>query len=96
VSVKEVATVDVHAGQGDDFLQPLNAAAVVLGRAPNCRSVQIMRCVERRDSFLIVVVWDSVEDHARFRETPLFDDYRSHIQSFFASAPSFLHYESAE
>jgi heme-degrading monooxygenase HmoA len=51
------------------------------------------RGVENPDSFLLLVWWDSVDDHMKgFRESAGVVEWRKHLAPFFASPPAMEHY----
>ena len=75
------------------------AAAYALARphiegAKGFRKIEMRQGVENPDTWLLLVWWDSVDDHMKgFRESPAFAEWRKHLGSFFASPPAVEHYQ---
>ena len=75
------------------------AAAYALARphiegAKGFRKVEMRQGVENPESYLLLVWWDTVDDHMKgFRESPAFAEWRKHLGPFFAGPPGVEHYE---
>lgn len=51
-----------------------------------------MRCIERRDEFVLRVDWTEVASHLAFRESADFARYRSHFAQHLEALVGFAHY----
>ncbi|HVZ27610.1 MAG TPA: antibiotic biosynthesis monooxygenase [Rhizomicrobium sp.] len=75
------------------------AAAYALARphiegAKGFRKIEMRQGVENPGTYLLLVWWDSVDDHMKgFRESPAFAEWRKHLGPFFAGPPAVEHYE---
>ena len=75
------------------------AAAYALARphieaSKGFRKIELRQGVENPDTWLLLVWWDSVDDHMKgFRDSPAFAEWRKHLGPFFASPPAVEHYE---
>jgi heme-degrading monooxygenase HmoA len=69
-------------------------ARLVIGAAPGCRWVELHRGVERPETYLLLVEWDSLADHQTFRTSEAFPGWRAPIQPFFAADPQMEHFTS--
>ena len=79
----------------DGFLAALDRAKQVIARAEGFRGIEVRRGIERPDTFLLSISWDTLEHHTvGFREGPLFPEWRSHIGPFFSGAPTVEHWET--
>ena len=65
----ELAQMDIRPGHEDAFARELSEAAPIIERATGCRSVSIYRSHEEPRRFRILVIWNSIEDHLRFRQS---------------------------
>jgi heme-degrading monooxygenase HmoA len=91
--VLEVALIDVHPGQEDDFAAAYAKGHPVLAGTPGCRSVRMTRGIESPSRFVLLVEWDSVEAHEEnFRQSERFTTWRSHIGPYFAVPPVVEHF----
>jgi heme-degrading monooxygenase HmoA len=58
------------------------------------RRLEMRQGTENPDSWLLLVWWDTVDDHMKgFRQSPAFVEWRKHLGPFFAAPPSVEHYE---
>jgi heme-degrading monooxygenase HmoA len=91
--VLEVALIDVLPGQEDAFAAAYRAGHPILAGTPGCRSVRMTRGIESASRFVLLVEWDSVEDHiGNFRNTDRFTRWRDVIGRYFAQPPLVEHY----
>jgi quinol monooxygenase YgiN len=61
---------------------------------PECISANVTRCVEQNGRYMLAVVWTSLEAHVKdFRSSPLFRQWRSHIEGLFEGTPEVFHYQ---
>jgi len=89
----EHGTIRVLAGHEADFEAAFLEAAAVIARSPGFRFVRIARGVERASTYLLLVGWDTVEDHTvGFRGSELFTQWRSWIGPHFDGPPEVEHY----
>jgi heme-degrading monooxygenase HmoA len=90
----ETAQIRIADGREGDFEQALEAAKAVIARAPGFREIHVHRGVERPDTFLLAIGWDTLADHTEgFRGSPLFDQWRGIISEFFAEPPQVEHWQ---
>jgi len=66
-----------------------------LGRA-RFRSLRILRGVERRRDYLLLVEWDTLETQRGFRQSQLFHQWRGLIGRYFDGEPNIEHFEPVE
>ncbi len=93
--VTEIAIFQAVPGKEDAFAQGIQKGIEVVRRDAGCRSIAVHRCIEDPARFMLVVAWDSLEAHTEgFRKSPLFAEYRSHINGLFLDSPAVHHYET--
>ena len=88
----ELATFRPKPHHGDAMAAGLPAAAGVIADADGCMGAAAMRCIERRDEFVLRVDWTEVASHLAFRESADFARYRSHFAQHLAALVGFAHY----
>ncbi len=69
MSVMEVALIDVIPGKEKDFERDLDKVAPILVQADGCHHVDIVRSVEKPSRYRLLVTWESIDHHVRFRTT---------------------------
>ena len=93
--ILEIADILIHPGQQAAFDEAIQRGLrTVLTRAQGMRGWKVNRGVERRERYVLMIFWDTVEDHTEgFRGGPLFAEWRAIIGPYLASAPSVEHFE---
>jgi heme-degrading monooxygenase HmoA len=90
----ETAQLRIADGREEAFERALETAKAVLAQAPGFRAIHVHRGIERPDTFLLAIGWDTLEDHTvGFRESPLFAQWRGTISEFFAEPPQVEHWQ---
>ncbi len=91
--ILERAAITVRDGDQAAFESAFAGARRILEASPGCRSTQLLRGVEAPASYLLLVVWDRLEDHmATFRGSPAFTRWRELVGPFFAEPPDVQHF----
>ncbi|MGV1004502.1 MAG: antibiotic biosynthesis monooxygenase family protein [Candidatus Nanopelagicales bacterium] len=93
----ESALMTITAGQEESFLAALESAKAVLRQSPGFLSVTVQRGIERPDTFLLLIGWETLQAHTEgFRGGPLFAQWRELIGPFFAGPPTVEHWAPQE
>lgn len=93
--ITEIAIFQAVPGKEDALEQGIQRGIEVGKRAPGCLSIAAHRCIEDPARFLLVAEWESLEAHTEgFRKSPLFAEYRSHINGLFVDSPIVHHYQA--
>ena len=92
--VTEVADFLVDAHRRAEFqIAIAHGVKTVLSKAKGYITHKILACHETQGRFLLIVEWESIEDHTHgFRESPAFQDWRSIIGPFFKQPPHMEHF----
>jgi len=92
--ILETAFISVKPGHIDDFLAVLPAAKKVLQQATGFVELKIQVGVERENTVLLSILWQTLEDHTvNFRGGELFPQWREIIGPFFDQPPVVEHWE---
>ena len=90
--VLEIAEIHVVDGAGAGFVEAYRRAVRHLLASPGCRSARLTRGVETPTRFVLLVEWDTLEDHTDgFRTSPAFAAWRAELGPFFAAPPQVEH-----
>ena len=91
--ILERALFVIKPGQADDFEKAFAQAAPLIRAAKGCRKAEMHRGVENPDGFILLVEWDTLEDHmVGFRKSKVFGEWRAILGPHFASPPAVEHY----
>ncbi|CAG9234950.1 Antibiotic biosynthesis monooxygenase [Paraburkholderia tropica] len=92
--VYEMAHITVQAGKNAEFEAGVAQALPLFHRARGCRAVELQRGVEEPNQYVLVVQWDTIEDHmVHFRESADFQEWRRLVGPFFEKPPVVGHTE---
>ncbi len=92
--IYEHAVLAIQPGRERGFEAAFARAPAIFARVPGFHGIELRRCIEERSSYLVLVVWDDVDAHMGFRESPLFAEWRAIVGDFFAEPPAVHHYET--
>jgi heme-degrading monooxygenase HmoA len=92
--ILEVADIRIQPGRQAAFDEAIQRGlAEVIGRAQGFRGFKVNRGVESPERYLLMVFWDTLEDHTvHFRGGPLFAEWRAIVGPFFAAPPVVEHF----
>jgi heme-degrading monooxygenase HmoA len=93
--ILEVADIRIPAGQQaacDEAIQ--RGVDTVISQARGFRGYKVNRGVESPERYLLMIWWDTLEDHTvGFRQSPAFAAWRAIVGPFFAQPPQVEHFE---
>ena len=90
--VLEHAVIDVKPGTSAAFEGAMAKARPVIAACPGFISLKLHRGVETPDRYLLLVEWETLEDHmVGFRGSEAFLEWRSLIGPYFESPPAVDH-----
>ena len=92
--ILEIADIRVTPGREAEFESAIQRGiAEVVTRAQGFRGFKVNRGVESPDRFVLMIFWDTLEDHTvHFRGGPLFAEWRAIVGPFFAAPPQVEHF----
>ncbi|MCB2021192.1 MAG: antibiotic biosynthesis monooxygenase [Rhizobacter sp.] len=95
--ILEIADIRITPGKGAAFEAAVRTGAeTVIAQAKGFRGYKVNRGVESPDRYVLMVYWETLEDHTvGFRQGPLFAQWRAIVGPFFAAPPVVEHFELA-
>jgi heme-degrading monooxygenase HmoA len=91
--ILEHAALPVRPGEEEAFEKAFEEARGIIAAAKGCRSVRLSRCIERPSAYLLLVEWETLEDHVTgFRGSADFPRWRQLLHHFYEPAPVVEHY----
>jgi quinol monooxygenase YgiN len=92
--VTEIAIFTAAPGKEEALGYGIIRGLEAIRHHPECISANATRCVERDGRYMLSVVWTSLEAHMKdFRSSPLYSQWRSHIEGLFEDPPEVYHYQ---
>ena len=91
--VTEIAFLSIADGREGEFEQIMRARGrAILEGAAGVHSVGIARCVEEPMTYVLIVEWDSIDDHQRAAQDPAFLEFRELQRSLHSGSPNVRHF----
>jgi heme-degrading monooxygenase HmoA len=91
--VLEVATLDVKPGLEAEFEAAFDQARGIIASKKGHVSHALQRCIETPGRYLLLVEWETLEDHTvGFRESAEYRQWRALLHHFYDPFPDVEHY----
>jgi heme-degrading monooxygenase HmoA len=92
--ILEVAILDIKPGLAAKFETAFNTASEIIASMPGYLSHELQRCLETENRYLLLVRWQTLEDHTiGFRQSPEYQEWRALLHHFYEPFPTVEHYE---
>ena len=94
--ILEVAVLDVKPGEARDFEDAFARAKPLIAATPGCLGLELRRCIERSDRYLLLVKWETLEAHTQgFRGSDRYAEWKRLLHRFYDPFPIVEHYGEA-
>jgi heme-degrading monooxygenase HmoA len=91
--ILEVATLDVKPNQLDEFESAFSQTQLIIASMKGYVSHQLQKCVENPNRYILLVNWQTLEDHTvGFRESAEYQEWRALLHHFYDPFPTVEHY----
>ena len=92
--VLEVAILDVKPELVGGFEDAFREASQYIAATPGYVSHQLERCVEDVNRYILLVQWQTLEDHTEgFRGSDRYEEWRRLLHHFYDPFPTVQHFE---
>jgi heme-degrading monooxygenase HmoA len=92
--ITEAAVLDVRPGGSDRFERAFRRAVTMISAAPGFVDLQLQRCLEDPNRYLLLVRWRRLEDHTEgFRRSAGYERWSELLHPFYDPFPTVEHYE---
>jgi heme-degrading monooxygenase HmoA len=94
--ILEVAVLNIKSGKSDEFEIAFKKAVEIISSMPGYISHDLQKCIEVRDRYLLLVYWQTLEDHTiSFRKSEQYQTWKQLLHHFYDPFPMVEHYYSA-
>jgi heme-degrading monooxygenase HmoA len=91
--ILELATLNVIPAREAQFEDAFRKAQRIISSMPGYRSHDLRRCVETPNRYILLVNWDSLEDHTvGFRGSSGYQEWKRLLHHFYDPFPVVEHY----
>jgi heme-degrading monooxygenase HmoA len=92
--ILEVAILNVKLGLEREFEAAFGRAQDIIASMPGYVSHQLQSCLEQPARYLLLVNWETLEDHKiGFRESAQYQEWRTVLHHFYDPFPEVQHYQ---
>jgi len=92
--ILEIAPLHIRAGQSAQFESAFLKAQRIISSMPGYISHELQRCLERKDEYVLLVRWESIEAHeVGFRTSKDYAEWKRLLHHFYEPFPTVSHYE---
>ena len=92
--ILEVAVLHVQTGEGADFEAAFSRSQSIIASMPGYISHQLLRCLETPDQYILLVQWQTLNDHTEgFRQSVPYQEWKQLLHHFYEPFPTVEHYE---
>lgn len=92
--ILEVAMLDVRLGQQKQFEAAFQQAQLIISSMEGYQSHQLQRCLENPQRYILLVNWETLEDHTvGFRQSAQYQKWRDLLHHFYDPFPTVEHFE---
>ena len=94
--VLEVAILNVKVGESEAFEAAFARAAPIIASMRGYLSHELKRCLEKENRYLLLVRWETLEDHTvGFRQSEEYGEWKALLHHFYEPFPVVEHYVDA-
>jgi len=91
--ILEHAILNVKPGEAEAFEAAMNEALALISASDGFQGLEVRRCIETPDRYVLLVKWDSVEAHdPGFRESDRYPRWKAALHHFYDPFPVVEHY----
>jgi heme-degrading monooxygenase HmoA len=92
--ILEHALLPVRPGREEEFVAVFGEAKQIIAAMKGFRSLTLSRCQERPSTFLLLVEWETLEDHTvGFRGSDEYQEWRRLLHDFYEPFPLVEHFD---
>ena len=92
--ILEVAILNIKQGFSQDFENAFQKAEKIISSMKGYISHQLKKCTEEEDKYILLVNWETIEDHEiGFRKSDKYQEWKSLLHHFYEPFPTVEHYK---
>lgn len=92
--ILEAAILEVKPGEIDAFEAAFRQAQAIISSIAGYRGHQLQKCLESENRYLLLVNWQTLEDHTQgFRKSEEYQQWKVLLHHFYEPFPIVEHYQ---
>ena len=91
--ILEVAVLNIKEGRSAKYEEVFVEASKIISSMKGYISHELKKCMEQEDKYLLLVHWETIEDHEiGFRQSVEYQDWKNLLHNFYDPFPTVEHY----
>jgi heme-degrading monooxygenase HmoA len=91
--ILEVAILNIKDNSNSQFELSFKQAEKIISSIKGYKSHQLKKCIEKNNQYILLVNWESIEDHEiGFRKSESYKDWKKLLHHFYDPFPIVEHY----
>ena len=92
--ILEIAILNIKKGLSESFENSFKQAESIISSMKGYISHQLKKCIEEDDKYILLVNWETIEDHEiGFRESDKYKTWKDLLHRFYEPFPTVEHYK---
>lgn len=92
--ITEIAELNIKKNLSDDFEMSFKEAELIISGMQGYLGHELLKCIEQEDKFLLIVRWETLEDHTTgFRNSEGYQQWKKKLHHFYDPFPTVQHYK---
>jgi heme-degrading monooxygenase HmoA len=92
--ILEAAMLQVKQGMEQEFEEVFRKASTIISSMKGYQSHELQRCIEADGKYLLLVKWETLEDHTvGFRQSEEYQEWKKLLHHFYDPFPTVEHFE---
>ncbi len=93
--ITEIALLEIKTGESGIFEEAFDKAQKIISSMKGYIQHELQKCLERPDKYLLIVRWETLEDHTiGFRQSEEYKEWKRSLHSFYDPFPVVEHYKT--
>lgn len=93
--ILEKAVLHIKPGLSAQFEKSFKEAQKIIASMNGFINIDLLSCVEEKDTYLLLVAWETIEDHeVGFRQSQEYQEWKRLLHHFYEPFPVVQHFRS--
>ena len=93
--ITEIAILNIKQNESSLFEKAFNKAQGIISSMNGYIKHELLKCMEEADKYLLIVRWQSLEDHTEgFRKSNDYNEWKNLLHHFYEPFPTVEHYKT--
>ncbi|MBT2699132.1 antibiotic biosynthesis monooxygenase [Bacillus sp. ISL-40] len=93
--ILEAVMLKVRPGMEEDYEEAFRQASDIIASMKGYISHELQRCIEVKGKYLLLVKWETLEDHTvGFRQSNEYQEWKKLLHHFYDPFPTVEHFEN--